>query len=86
MSRADNHTIKGKFNNGLITEDELPISVLSGFNRHNFQVGRYRAKRVATVSRVRQESEISDMLDTNLIESGIMLTGGYEKPFINHIK
>lgn len=43
-------------------------------------------EKLASLNRIRQEAEISDMMETNLREAGIMLTGGYDKPFIDNIK
>lgn len=45
MSRTNRHTIQAKFRNGLIELSDIPENIYSGWNRINFDVGRYRAKR-----------------------------------------
>lgn len=69
MSNTTKHKIEGKFSNGLISRDELPITVKAGFWRHNFETGRFRAERIAKVSRIREEAEISDLMDSTLYKT-----------------
>jgi len=45
MSRTNKHKIEGKFNNGLIDLSEIPENIYSKWNRHNFDIGKFRLKK-----------------------------------------
>lgn len=64
MSRTKKHTLNGKFNNGLIDVEDMPISMIHYWNRINFLTGYYKNMR---------KLKIESIIDN---ETNIELTNG----------
>lgn len=45
MSRTHTHIVEAKFRNGLITINDVPMSILYKWNRRNFIAGDYKNQR-----------------------------------------
>lgn len=78
MSNTTIHKSEAKHRHGLLKS--VPLNLQKKWDRHNYDVAEDRVRRNETLSRVNQEAEISDLQDTNLYESGILLTNDDYKP------
>jgi len=70
MSRTLKHRIEGLFHHGIIPLSDVPRSVMNGWDRHNARSFPHKTgahEKSEGLSRIRQESEISDLNeDTHL--------------------
>ena len=58
MSKTHRHSIKAKFNNGIIRLNEVSESVIKMWDRKNFDFGRYRKQRIK--KRIKELNKCSD--------------------------
>lgn len=52
MSRTNKHILNAKFKSGLIDIEKIPVILKLQWNRHNFNTGKYRAKRKNTLDKL----------------------------------
>jgi hypothetical protein len=52
MGKTFKHTIAAKFRNGLLAAKDAPISIKKMWNRTNWDVGEFRAKKKALTEKI----------------------------------
>jgi len=52
MSKTFKHTIVAKFKNGLLSAKDAPINIKKMWNRHNWNIGEFCAKKKQIVEKI----------------------------------
>jgi hypothetical protein len=52
VGKTFKHTIAAKFRNGLLAAKDAPLSIIKMWDRHNWDVGEFRAKKKALTEKI----------------------------------